>query len=203
MNTGAHDAGGGFTQSVGANAARGVAVILAAVAVGALLMWLGYSNDNVEATGDDSAQVSDDGGSDGAAQVPDDGEPASDDGGSTTSTEATTTSTTAAPMPTARPQAEVNVLVLNAAVGKPGIAGRGAQIVEQAGYTSLEPDNANQDQDTEVQYAPGYEVDALGVAQAFGLDESVVVPFPDPLNVDDPADAHVIVIVGLDGKIDI
>jgi hypothetical protein len=180
-----------------------VAVILAAVAVGALLMWLGYSNDNVEATGDDTAQVADDGGGDDSSST--DGDETGGDDGATTTTDttSTTTTTTTAPAPTARPPAEVNVLVLNAAVGKPGIAGRGAKIVEQAGYATLDPDNANNDQETEVQYAPGYEADAVGVAQAFGLDESVVVPFPDTLNVDEPGDAHVIAIIGLDGKIDI
>ncbi|MBT8240865.1 MAG: LytR C-terminal domain-containing protein [Acidimicrobiia bacterium] len=203
MNTGAHDAGGGFTQSVGTNAARGVSVILAAVAVGALLMWLGYSNDSVDATadGDGSALVSDDDGSgdDGSTDGTSD-----DSAESTSTTEATTTTTTAPPV-TARPAAEVSVVVMNATEGKPGIAGRTSAIVEQAGYTMLEASNANVDQDTAIQYAPDYEADAVAVAEVFGLDGSVVEPFPDELNIRDQADvagANVIVFVGLDGRID-
>ncbi len=203
MNTGAHDAGGGFTQSVGTNAARGVGVILAAVAVGAILMWLGYSNDSVDANAgnDDSALVSGDDGSgdDGSSDASTDGS-----GDTTTTTEATTTTTTAAPA-IARPAAEVTVVVMNATEGKPGIAGRSSAIGEQAGYTMLEPSNAKVDQDTAIQYAPDYEADAVAVAEAFGLDASVVEPFPDELNIRDAADvagANIIVFVGLDGKID-
>jgi hypothetical protein len=203
MNTGAHDAGGGFTQSVGTNAARGLGVILAAVAVGAILMWLGYSNDSVDANAgnDDSALVSGDDGSgdDGSSDASTDGS-----GDTTTTTEATTTTTTAAPA-IARPAAEVTVVVMNATEGKPGIAGRSSAIGEQAGYTMLEPSNAKVDQDTAIQYAPDYEADAVAVAEAFGLDASVVEPFPDELNIRDAADvagANIIVFVGLDGKID-
>ncbi|MFW2383834.1 MAG: LytR C-terminal domain-containing protein [Acidimicrobiales bacterium] len=204
MNTGAHDAGGGFTQSVGTNAARGIGVILAAVAVGAILMWLGYSNDSVDATAgnDDSALVSDDEGSsdDGASDGSSD-----DSAAETTSTTEATTTTTTAPPVTARPPAEVTVVVMNATEGKPGIAGRSSAIVEQAGFTVLEASNAKVDQDTAIQYDADYEADAIAVAAAFGLDESVVEPFPDDLNIRDEADvegAHVIVFVGLDGKID-
>jgi hypothetical protein len=201
MNTGAHDAGGGFTQSVGTNAARGVGVILAAVAVGAVLMWLGYSNDSVDASaGDDgSALVSDDGSTDDGS-----GDDSTDGSVATTTTEATTTTTTAPPA-TARPAAEVAVVVMNATEGKPGIAGRASAIAEQAGYTLLDASNAGVDQDTAIQYAPDYEADAIAVAEAFGLDESVVEPFPDELNIRDEADvagANIIVFVGLDGKID-
>ncbi len=188
---------------MGTNAARGIGVILAAVTVGAILMWLGYSNDSVDATaGDDgSALVSDDGsGDDGSG---DDG--SSDDSTNTTSTTEATTTTTTAPPVTARPAAEVTVVVMNATEGKPGIAGRSSAIAEQAGYTVLEASNAKVDQDTAIQYAPDYEADAIAVAEAFGLDESVVEPFPDELNIRDEADvagAHIIVFVGLDGKID-
>ncbi len=202
MNTGAHDAGGGFTQSVGTNAARGVGVILAAVAVGAILMWLGYSNDSVDATAgnDDSALVSDDGSADDGSS-----EDTTDSSGDTTTTTEATTTTTTAPPVTARPAAEVTVVVMNATEGKPGIAGRSSAVAEQAGYTILEASNAGVDQNTAIQYAPGYEADAIAVADAFGLDGSVVEPFPDELNIRDEADvagANIIVFVGLDGKID-
>jgi hypothetical protein len=167
-------------------------------------MWLGYSNDSVDATAgnDDSALVSDDDGSsdDGSS----DGSSDDSAAGTTSTTEATTT-TTAAPPVTARPPAEVTVVVMNATEGKPGIAGRTTAIVEQAGFTVLEASNARADQDTAIQYDADYEADAIAVAAAFGLDESVVEPFPDELNIRDEADvegANVIVFVGLDGKID-
>ncbi len=201
MNTGAHDAGGGFGQSVGTSAGRGVAVILAAVAVGAILMWLGYSDQTVDATSDDSAQTADDdGATDGSAD-----DSASTDGDITTTapTIAETTTTTTAPPAAARPADQVKVLVLNAAVNKRGIAGRGTAIVEQAGFIALKAGDANKDQATEIQYAPDYEADAIAVAETFGLDSSVVVPFPSELNTDEAGDANVIVIIGLDGKIDI
>lgn len=201
MNTGAHDAGGGFGQSVGTSAGRGVAVILAAVAVGAILMWLGYSDQTVDATPDDSTQTATDDGAttDGST---DDG--ATTDGGITTTAPPTTeATTTTAPPAVARPADQVKVLVLNAAVNKRGIAGRGSAIVEQAGYDTLKPGDAIKDQVTEIQYAPDYEADAIAVAETFGLDSSVVVPFPSELNTRDPGDANVIVIIGLDGKIDI
>ncbi|NNE95276.1 MAG: LytR C-terminal domain-containing protein [Acidimicrobiales bacterium] len=195
---------------MGTNAARGIAVILAAVAVGAVLMWLGYSNDSVDATaGDDgSALVSDDDGSgdDGSGDDGSGNDGSGDDGsGDTSSTTETTTTTTTTPPSTARPAAEVTVVVMNATEGKPGIAGRSSAIAEQAGYTMLEAGNAQVDQDTAIQYAPDYEADAVAVAEAFGLDESVVEPFPDELNIRDEADvagANIIVFVGLDGLID-
>ncbi len=200
MNTGAHDAGGGFGQSVGTSASRGVAVILAAVAVGAILMWLGYSDQTVDASSEESSQTAtDDGAADGST---DDG--ATTDGDITTTAPPTTeATTTTAPPAVARPADQVKVLVLNAAVNKRGIAGRGTAIVEQAGYVTLKAGDAKKDQATEIQYAPDYEADAIAVAETFGLDSSVVVPFPSELNTDDPGDANVIVIIGLDGKIDI
>ncbi|NNF56403.1 MAG: LytR C-terminal domain-containing protein [Acidimicrobiales bacterium] len=203
MNTGAHDAGGGFGQSVGTSAGRGVAVILAAVAVGAILMWLGYSDQTVDASSDDSAQTTTDDGAatdDGASS---DDSASTDDGVTSTAPPSTETTTTTAPPAVARPADQVKVLVLNAAVNKRGIAGRGTAIVEQAGYVTLKAGDAKKDQPTEIQYAPDYEADAIAVAETFGLDSSVVVPFPAELNTDDPGDANVIVIIGLDGKIDI
>ncbi len=206
MNTGAHDAGGGFTQSVGTNAARGIGVILAAVLVGLGLMAVGYSDSTVVADASDSdgsALISDDeddsnnGESDGGA---------SDDGAAveeTTTTQAPTTTT--APVPVARPAAEVTVVVLNAADGKPGIAGRASGVVDDAGYKTLTPRDAGKDQATSIQYIEGYEGDAIAVAAVFGLDESVVEPFPADPNIRSAAHvegAQIVLFVGLDGKID-
>ncbi len=201
MNTGAHD-GGEFVRSVGSNAAKGIGVIVAAVLVGVALMWLGYADDTVNATADDSGAVSSDDGTG-------DGETTATDATTTTGDSTTTTTsptTTTAPPPSTRPQSEVTVLVLNAAENKPGIAGRGSEIVAQAGYDTLKASDAGSDQATAVQYAPGFEADAVAVAQVFGLDESVVEPFSDPLNIRNPdraEGAEVIVLIGLDNQIDI
>lgn len=203
MNTGAHD-GGEFVRSVGSNAAKGIGVIVAAVLVGVALMWLGYADDTVNATADDSGAVAgDDGTSDGETSETDG---STTTGDSSTTTTASTTTTTTAPPPSTRPQGEVTVLVLNAAENKPGIAGRGTEIVAQAGYETLKASDAGSDQATAVQYAPGFEADAVAVAQVFGLDEGVVAPFSDPLNIRNPdraEGADVIVLIGLDNKIDI
>jgi len=207
MTTGAHDAGGGFTQSVGTNAARGVGVIIAAIAVGALLMWLGYSNDTVvaDAGTDGSGLVTDDDGSSDDGSAATDG---SSDGGetdTTTTTEAVTTTTTAAPISVARPAGEVTVVVMNAADGKPGIAGATSKILEDAGYVALKARDAGKDQPTSIQYVADYEADAVAVAAVFELDDSVVEPLPDDPNIRDASHiegAHVIVFVGLDDKID-
>ena len=208
MNTGAHDAGGGFTQSVGTNAARGIGVILAAVLVGLGLMALGYSDSTVVADAGDnddggSALVSgDDGETDGGA----DG--SSDDGATveeTTTTTAAPTTTTTEPAPTARAAAEVTVVVMNAADGKPGIAGRTTGVLEDAGYGTITPRDAGKDQETAIQYIEGYEGDALAVAAVFGLDDSVVEPFPADPNIRDSSHvegAQIVVFVGLDDKID-
>lgn len=207
MNTGAHDAGGGFTQSVGTNAARGIGVILAAVLVGVGLMAVGYSDSTVV------ADAGDDGDSALVAGEDDDGDEAdTDDGASddgtvaeeTTTTQAPTTTTTE-PVPTARPAAEVTVVVMNAADGKPGIAGRTTGVVEDAGYETITPRDAGKDQETSIQYIEGYEGDAIAVAAVFGLDESVVEPFPADPNIRDASHvdgAQIIVFVGLDNKID-
>ncbi len=207
MNTGAHDAGGGFTQSVGTNAARGIGVILAAVLVGLGLMALGYSDSTVvaDAGNGGSALVSgdDDGGDDGS------GDDGSDDGSTveeTTTTTAAPTTTTTEPAPVARPAADVTIVVMNAADGKPGIAGRTTGVLEDAGYASLTPRDAGKDQETAIQYIEGYEGDALAVAEVFGLDESVVEPFPAEPNIRDAAHvdgAQIVVFVGLDDKIDL
>ena len=208
MNTGAHDAGGGFTQSVGTNAARGIGVILAAVLVGLGLMALGYSDSAVVADAGDSGSAlvsgDDDGGDDGSG---DDGSTGDDTTveETTTTTQAPTTTTTE-PAPVARPAADVTIVVLNAADGKPGIAGRTTGVLEDAGYASLTPRDAGKDQETAVQYVEGYEGDAIAVAAVFGLDESVVEPFPADPNIREDAHvdgAQIVVFVGLDNKIDL
>lgn len=193
MTTGAHDAGG-FTKSAGASAVRGVLVIAAAVVVGVLLMGRGLSDTNIEAVAAEKADTT----------LPEGGA----DGDSTTTTPTTEpTSTTEAPPaePQLRDPSEVAALVLNAAEGKPGIAGRGTDVLKPLGYVTLKPENATVDGPTAILFAEGFAAEAAAVAEAFGLDPTTYVKPLDPANppVDDTQAANVIVIIGVDGAIDI
>lgn len=208
MNTGAHDAGGGFTTSVGANAARGIFVIAAAVIVGLLLMQYGLSSDSTAeaVSSTDSTEASADANADDT-----DADAAGDDSASTA-----TTATTAAPVPaeTTAPPApatverdpsEVRVLALNAAVNKRGIAGRATAIVNSNNYITLKAQDAIADQPTEILYMETYEGSAVEIAKLFGLDPALYVkPFnPDASPTNDPDGAHVLIVIGLDEKIDV
>lgn len=192
MTTGAHDAGG-FTKSAGANAIRGVMVIAAAVVVGVLLMGRGLSDTNIEAVAAEKAETT----------LPD-----NDGAGETTEPPAAETTTTTEPVPDEPPlrdPSQVAALVLNAAEGKPGIAGRGTDILKPLGYLTLKPENATVDGPTAFLFAEGYAAEAAAVAEAFGLDPTTYVKPLDPANPpsDDTQDAKVIVIIGNDGAIDI
>jgi hypothetical protein len=193
MTTGAHDAGG-FTKSAGANAIRGVMVIAAAVVVGVLLMGRGLSDTNIEAVAAEKAETT----------VPeDDGNGA--DSTSPPTSESTTTTESVPDVPDLRDPSQVAALVLNAAEGKPGIAGRGTDILKPLGYLTLKPENATVDGPTAFLFAEGYAAEAAAVAEAFGLDPTTYVKPLDAANppVEDTQDAKVIVIIGNDGAIDI
>lgn len=193
MTTGAHDAGG-FTKSAGASAMRGVLVIAAAVVVGALLMGRGLSDSSVEAVAGDKVD----------STLPE--EDSSGAGGSTTTTtEATTTTQSATTVPALRDPSQVAALVLNAAEGKPGIAGRGTDLLKPLGYLTLKPENAKVDGPTAFLFVEGFAAEAAEIAKAYGLDPAVYVKPLDPANppVDDTQGAKVIVVIGNDGAIDI
>jgi len=192
MTTGAHDAGG-FTKSAGASAVRGVMVIAAAVIVGVLLMGRGLSDTSIEAVAAEKSETT----------LPDD-----DSNGAvatTTTTEPPTTTEPEPDEPKLRDPSQVAALVLNAAEGKPGIAGRGTDILKPLGYLTLKPDNATVDGPTAFLFAEGYAAEAAEIAKAYGLDPTTYVKPLDPAAppVDDTQDAKVIVVIGNDGAIDI
>jgi hypothetical protein len=192
MTTGAHDAGG-FTKSAGASAIRGVMVIAAAVVVGVLLMGRGLSDTSIEAVAAEKSETTlpgDDG--DGASLT-------------TTTTKAPTTTEPEPDVPKLRDPSQVAALVLNAAEGKPGIAGRGTDVLKPLGYLTLKPDNATTDGPTAFLFAEGYAAEAAEVAKAYGLDPTTYVKPLDPAAppVDDTQGAKVIVVIGNDGAIDI
>ncbi len=193
MTTGAHDAGG-FTKSAGASAIRGVMVIAAAVVVGVLLMGRGLSDTSVEAVAAEKSETTlpgDDGTEGGAV--------------TTTTTEAPTTTEPEPDVPKLRDPSQVAVLVLNAAEGKPGIAGRGTDVLKPLGYLTLKPDNSTVDGPTAFLFVEGYAAEAAEIAKAYGLDPTTYVKPLDPAAppVDDTQGAKVIVVIGNDGAIDI
>ncbi len=197
MTTGAHDAGGGFGRSAGANAARGIMVIVAAVIVGVLLMNRGLDGDganpntagaaeNPDATTGDTVATGDTTPGQTTETVP---------GGETT--------TTTAALPVPRDPSEVSVLVLNGTNGLPGVAGRGTDVLKTKNYLTKDPKDATVDGASVVLFQPGYESEAIAVATAFGVDPALVVqPFDAAASpIADTQGANIVVRIGADGLI--
>jgi hypothetical protein len=191
MTTGAHDAGGGFGRSAGANAARGVMVIVGAVIVGLLLMNRGLGSDQAEATGQTEVEAV-------ATEPITDAAPVES---------TTTTSTTTAPVALGAPRdaSEVAVLVTNGTDGLKGIAGRGTDILKTNNYITRDPKNADVVGPSVILYTEGFEAEAAAVAAVYGVDPSLVVQPFDPANspIADIQEADIIVRVGNDGVIQV
>ncbi len=201
MTAGAHDAGGGFSRSAGTNAARGVMVIVAAVAVGLLLMFRGIND-----SGDDTAAES----TEAPAETGGEGQdPAgAGDTASTTvptddaSTETTSTTVSAPP----RDPSEVKVLVLNGTDADnrtAGVAGAGTDVLKPSNYVVLEPKDADVNGPSAVFYTEGYLAEANAVAAVFGVDPVAVVQPLDPTAapIVDTQGANIVVRIGSDGVI--
>ena len=188
---------------------RGILVIVTAIAVGAFVLSQGFDDNDTEAVAAESEAAA--------------GESTIDDTASANSTTSTTldqgsisteamaeettvddTTTTAPAAPAIRAPQDVTVLVLNAA-GTKGIAGRGSEILQQAGYPVLAPKNATQLGPTAVLFTEQFDAEAQEVASLFGLDPVPVVAAYDPANppIDDIQNAIVIVVIGEDNLIDI
>lgn len=196
MAVGAHEAGGGFGKSAGANAGRGVAVVVLAVIVGALLMTKGLdSNDAVAplVRDDETTTTTEADDSVVAAVTTADGEGESD-----------TSDTTAAVSAGPRAPADVLVLVLNGA-SLNGVAGRGTDMLAELGYATATPDNAKSPAKSVVLYTEGFEAEAQAVAAAFGIPVETTVFAFDPADspIEDTQGANIIVRVGNDGVISI
>lgn len=200
MTTGAHDAGGGFGRSAGANAARGIMVIVAAVIIGVLLMNRGLDGDGANtagaATGDTGTEATDtaDGATDDGSTTDDS---TTDDAADGTATDSSVT------LPPPRDPSQVAVLVLNGANGVPGVAGRGTDVLKTQNYLTKDPKDADVDGPSVVLFQPGFESEAIAVAAAFGVDPALVVqPFDVATSpVADTQGANVIVRIGNDGLI--
>lgn len=193
MTAGAHDADGGLGSAGGANAARGLAVIVAAVLLGFFLMARGI-DDSTVASAESSASTTAT-----TAAVDDTAE-----GSTTITTEPPVEDTTPADtLGARRPPAEVLTLALNGT--EPivaGAAGSMRNLLESNGYAVASPKNADAARSSVILFVEGYESDARGVAELLGADASLVQPF-DPANspIADTQGAQVIVVVGNDGVI--
>jgi hypothetical protein len=156
--------------------ARGVALIVAAVLVGVILLRATDSpgeftrvDETTAATGDTSKTT---------VSVPGD------------------TPATVAPT-AARNPADVTVLVANGA-GINGLASKVADKLKAANYVTAEPGNTKAPaESSSVFFTPGYEADAQAVA-ALLTPPPPVAALPDPPPVDDMKGAHVLVVAAAD-----
>lgn len=180
MRRGQHAADdGSFGKSAGGAMARGVALIVAAVLLGVVLLRATDGSDLDVAADDD---------------VEDEGI-GSDDGDDTDSTvDVPTTDTTLAPP---RDPAEVTVLVANGA-GIGGLAGRIAETLNGANYVTAEPTNTRAPaNESVIFFTPGYEAEANAIA-ALLSPQPRVEALPDPPPVESIGTAHVLVVAAAD-----
>ncbi len=200
MTSGTHDTGGGFGRSAGANLARGIGVIVVAIAIGLLLMNRGLG-ERVEAAAPDDVTTTTEAADD--ENLVTDGDEDEADAGSEADDEADDSTTTTAAPAAARPAAEVTVLVLNGTNGLKGVAGRGTEVMTAAGYLTAAPKNADVDGASVILYMEGFEADARAIATAFGVDpDAVVQPFDAASSpIADTQAANVVVRIGNDGVI--
>jgi hypothetical protein len=107
----------------------------------------------------------------------------------------TPSSTTTVPL---RSPAEIKVLVANG-VGVAGAATKVAQRLQPIGYQLAKPGNTiNKETVSSVQYAAGYQAEALVLATSLGLPSSVVQALPTPAPVQDMQTSSIVVIIGND-----
>lgn len=159
--------------------ARGILLIVVAVALGIVLLQATDSPEPFQATADGGGAGGDRGTT---PEIDDD-------------TTTTTTPTTQAPV--AHDPSEVTVLVANGS-GISGAAGRVADSLKASNYVTAPSVNANTPAETStVYYAPGYEADAAAVAGLL-TPTPAIEPMPDPLPVDDLSGAQILVVVAAD-----
>ena len=151
--------------------ARGVALIIAAVLLGVVLLRA-TDSPTFEAIGSDTTTVT--------------------GSGSTTTTPGSSTTLAAAHDP-----ASVTVLVANGA-GINGLASKIGDKLKAANYVTAEPGNTKAPADeSAVYYTPGYEADANAIA-ALLTPAPKVAPLPEPPPVDDLKGAQVVVVAAAD-----
>jgi len=161
--------------------ARGLMVLVAALAVGFLLLLnagggsSGGSSDN-EPTSSGNAPVT-------TADL------------AATTTEATTTTAATA---SDRTPSEIKVVVLNGS-GQAGAAGSTSETIGQSGYTMGTAGNAPANIDvTTVYYADGYQAEATDIALLLGKSTDAVQPLSEASLGGAEGDANVVVVLGAD-----
>ncbi len=115
-------------------------------------------------------------------------------------TKPTKGATTSTPPSTRAPRQPAAIKVL--AANGSGVAGLGGKIGDRltaAGYNSLAPTNTTTDVATSVvEFTPGFDLEALYVAQALGIQGTAVKPLAPDIPVEDAKGADIVVLVGPD-----
>ena len=181
MRRGQHAADdGSFGKSAGGAMARGVALIVAAVLLGVILLRA-TDGDEVFTAAADGTEEDTGNGSDGTTdtslEVPDD------------------TSTT---LPPPRDPSQVTVLVANGA-GIGGLASRIAETLNGANYVTIEPTNTRAPAESSVVFfTPGFESEANAIAALLGNPQPPVEALPETLPVESMGTANVLVVAAAD-----
>jgi len=108
--------------------------------------------------------------------------------------------TTSTPPSTRAPRqpAAIKVLAANGS-GVAGLGGKTGDKLTAAGYNSLAPTNTTTDVATStVEFTPGFDLEALFVAQALGIQGTSVKPLAPDIPVEDTKGADIVVLVGPD-----
>ena len=167
----------GRTNPLTGASPRGIALIIAALVAGFVLIGTGLDSDS--------------GGS----------SPAALPAGATDQTTSTTSATTSTTLAPGLPNEQVRVLVANAS-STGGAAQRFTDQLNALNYATLPPTNFDPNrEDTIVYFSEGFEREAAGVASAIGALETSLqpVPVPSPVEIPDGQTApNVIVLVGGD-----
>ena len=168
---------------MGATSSRGIALLVAAVLLGIVLL---KATDPPDSLADASESTLPD--------VTTTAPPANDEADDPTTSSSSSSSTTAD-----APEEGALVLVANAA-NQAGVAGRLSSTLEQADFTVAPPANASVDASTStVYFSPGFEDEAAEVAELFDPHPATApMPDPPPVAAGDLADANVILVAGLD-----
>lgn len=169
-----------------ANPARGAALVVVAVLVGLFLLRNGLDTSDVVTGSPSSGGSTDLGVTDGGT---------TDEG----STDEGTTDSTAV----VRPPSQVPTIVLNGS-GVAGAAKRYSTVLAELAYSLTNPEGGNATnnvQATQVLYGPGYDREAVAVAEALGAASGQPAPTPTPLGTVQPGttnNAQVVVVLGPD-----
>ena len=164
---------GSFPRSAGSALARGIALIVAAVVLGLVLLNATDKSPVLEATADD-----------GDTEV------------TTTTTDAERTTTTVAAR--AHDPAEVTILVANGS-GVKGAAGRIAESLKASNYVLKESTNTQTPAEASIVYfAEGYQADARAVASLLTPPPGIQPMPTEALPVKDLAGANLLVVVAAD-----